>query len=848
MAVSVAASLRHPASILSSWKNQGASKEGKVKFQIWAQQKRNLRLGQVPEPSCVRLGTVLLLVIFLPSMYCDLGSVYYSSYETVIPKSLTVKGREDPVEKASYMLLMQGQKWMIHLKAKRDFFVKNFPVFSYHSGVLGQEMPFISHDCHYEGYIEGVPGSFVSLNTCSGLRGILIKEGKPYGIKPKDASKRSEHVLYTMAHQARVSCGVTSKGSQVAPASRQQGSRKPHSPQAPSSFWSHTKYVEMFVVVNNQRFQMWGSDVSETVQRVMDITALANSFTRGINTEVVLAGMEIWTEGDLIEVPADLQVTLGNFNSWRQEKLSRRVKHDVAHMIVGHHPEGHVGQAFLSGACSRGFAAAVESFHHEDVLLFAALMAHELGHNLGIRHDHSACACRDKRLCLMREVITKEGGFSNCSSDYFYQFLREHKGGCLFNKPRPQHRLRRNAECGNGVLEDNEECDCAPDCGDHRCCDQTCRLKENAKCSPGPCCNETCGFAEKGFMCRPALGECDLPEYCDGTSGECPIDRYKQDGTLCDRIHYCFGGRCKNPDNQCVDIYGSPARSAPEHCYISMNTKGDRFGNCGLWASSRTKYVNCSDDHIFCGKLICTNIRRIPAIKPHRTLIQVPHKDDWCWSMDAYNMTDIPDDGEVHNGTLCAPHKVCMNYSCIDHAVLHYDCEPNEMCNGRGVCNNLRHCHCEAGYAPPDCKAAGNGGSVDSGPPGQSTDENLSAGGSGSPAKRKTQMRALGSIIFILPGFLLVLLFILILSITLRARTESLETTGGSSEEISEITETTVDKEITQPLQKQPTNTEEKGPEEAPREDPPLEKPSPPEEAPQPQELPPPEAPGEPAP
>ncbi|XP_006735819.1 disintegrin and metalloproteinase domain-containing protein 1a-like [Leptonychotes weddellii] len=720
MATSVAAPLRHFASSLSSLqKYQVVTYEAGRVLQTWVpQMKGSRRALVVPGPSCVRLGIMLVLVlIFLPSLYCDPGSVYYSSYETVIPKGLTVKGREDPGEKASYMLLMQGQKQVIHLKAKRDYFVNNFPVFSYHNGVLGQETPFISYDCHYEGYIEGVPGSFVSLNTCSGLRGILIKEGKPYGIEPMDTSKRFEHVLYTMAHQARVSCSVTSKGSQVVSTSRQQGSRKPRSLQALSSFWSHTKYVEMFVVVNNQRFQMWGSNVNETVQRVMDITALANIFSREINTEVVLAGMEIWTEGDLIEVPADLRVTLRNFNSWRQEKLFHRVKHDVAHMIVGHHPEEDVGHAFLNGACSRGFAAAVEAFHQEDILLFAALMVHELGHNLGIQHDHSACICKDKRFCLMHENITKESGFSNCSSDHFSQFLREHKGACLFNKPRPRGRLRRQATCGNGVLDYNEECDCGPDCGNNPCCDLTCRLKEKAKCSPGPCCNDTCQYSVKGSMCRPSSGECDLPEYCDGTSDRCPTNTYKQDGTSCQRVHYCIQGVCKTPDFQCLSVFGFPARSAPEDCYIHMNTKGDRFGNCGLPTSGNQEYVKCTGENIYCGKIICTNVKNVPSIKPMETMIQVPHKDDWCWSMDAYNDTDIPDDGYVQIGTLCAPEKICMNNSCINHDVLNYDCDTEEMCNGRGVCNNLKHCHCEAGYAPPDCKTVGTGGSVDSGSP-----------------------------------------------------------------------------------------------------------------------------------
>ncbi|XP_016058521.1 PREDICTED: disintegrin and metalloproteinase domain-containing protein 1a-like [Miniopterus natalensis] len=797
--MSVGTSVRETASSFPSLqKKQVVIYETSRVLQTWAPQMKGLRLVLVRASSRVRLVIMLVLVLsFLPSLYCDLGSVYYSSYEIVIPKALTVEGREGPVERASYVIFMQGQEQLIHLKVKRDYFINNFPVFSYHNGILGQEMPFISHDCHYEGYIEGVPGSFVSVNACSGLRGILIKEGKSYRIEPLDSSKEFEHVLYTMAHQAPVSCSVTSKDSQVVSTSQQQGSSKPRGLQAMSYLWSLIKYVEMFVVVNNQRFQMWGSNINETVQRVMDIIALANSFTRGINTEVVLAGMEIWTEGDLIEVPVDLQVTLRNFNSWRQEKLLHRVKHDVAHMIVGQHPEQGMGQAFLNGACSSGFAAAVESFHHEDVLLFAGLLVHELGHNLGIQHDHSACICKDKHLCLMHENITKESGFSNCSSDYFYQFLLEHRGACLFNNPQHKGRLRRDVTCGNGVVEGKEQCDCGPDCANNRCCDRACRLKDSAKCIPGPCCNIDCKIEAKGTNCRPAIDDCDLPEYCDGTSAECPADSYKQDGTSCGRLHYCFGGRCRNPDNQCVAIYGYNARSAPENCYISINSRGNRFGNCGHPTSAMPRYVKCFDDNVFCGKIICTNIREVAPIKSHHTMIQIPYEGDFCWSMDSYNTTDVPDDGDVHSGTACAPNKVCMNYSCLDDAVLKYDCKPTEMCNGRGVCNNLKHCHCQAGYAPPDCRTPGNGGSVDSGSPDKTDNENPSEGerkrhsvdhgNFGRDRRNKGESEIIGPIVYLFPVLLLAGLLVLIIACCIGTGKDFSQCSEGDLEETREV-------------------------------------------------------------
>lgn len=48
---------------------------------------------------------------------------------------------------------------------------------------------------------------------------------------------------------------------------------------------------------------------------------------------------------------------------------------------------------------------------------------------------------------------------------------------------------------------------------------------------------------ERSTLCRAATNKCDLPEYCNGRTEECPADFYVQDGVLCpgrDNVTYLF--------------------------------------------------------------------------------------------------------------------------------------------------------------------------------------------------------------------------------------------------------------------------------------------------------------------
>lgn len=90
--------------------------------------------------------------------------------------------------------------------------------------------------------------------------------------------------------------------------------------------------------------------------------------------------------------------------------------------------------------------------------------------------------------------------------------------------------------CGNGIVEQDEECD--PGQGvESSCCDaSTCKLKASAKCDPSnsACCTSQCQFAASSQVCRPAKdASCDQAEMCTGSSADCPEDLTSPNGQSC---------------------------------------------------------------------------------------------------------------------------------------------------------------------------------------------------------------------------------------------------------------------------------------------------------------------------
>ncbi|XP_045493798.1 uncharacterized protein LOC123692979 [Colias croceus] len=181
-------------------------------------------------------------------------------------------------------------------------------------------------------------------------------------------------------------------------------------------------------------------------------------------------------------------------------------------------------------------------------------LAHEIGHNFGSPHDPEVCTPfgEDGNYIMFARATSGDrknnNKFSPCSLRAIDPVLnnkaRSPKG--CFTEPQP-------AICGNGVVEEGEECDCgwASECTDVCCRPQAvrphykpCTLTEHSVCSPsqGPCCTSSCTL-KFGDKCRSDNG-CRDAAHCDGKRAACPASRHKPNRTRCDRELVCFMGEC----------------------------------------------------------------------------------------------------------------------------------------------------------------------------------------------------------------------------------------------------------------------------------------------------------------
>ncbi|KAI1901453.1 hypothetical protein AGOR_G00034590 [Albula goreensis] len=604
-----------------------------------------------------------------------------------------------------------GSEYMLDLEKNKDLLPSPPAVFYYPANSPGvtQDRSPVTH-CYYHGLVQGFPQSRVALSTCSGLRGVVvINSTLSFELEPEDeedadraeeeAGARSRgmgegvHVLHPTQRlgSGAGTCGV-SHHAPVPPKIPAQMHRSKR------DILRETKYIELVLVVNHKEYLNYEKNNKTIIYRMLDIANQVDWFYRPLGVRVALLGLEVWNDGDRIQVDGSPADTLDRFLDWRARELLPRLRHDNAQLVLGDGFDGRtVGMASQSSMCSPGRSGGISVDNLVSVLGVASTVAHELGHNLGMLHDTAdrRCQCKisaQQGGCIMEPSTGFMPGqmFSSCSARDLSLSLLHGGGACLFNVPLPE-RLLGGPRCGNLYVEKGEECDCGltHECKDPCCNAATCKLVPGAQCSSDGICCDSCKLRPAGWDGQP----------CEGGGA------------------YCSSGFCASLDSQCRDLWGSNSTQAPEVCFSSVNKLGNKYGNCGRMPNGT--YVPCSESDVHCGKIQCQGGNDRPLLGTRAQILTTTvrrNQSELICRATYFDLgDDVSDPATVAEGTACAPGKACVNRRCRDVAVFGVE-ECQRKCNGHGVCNSNRNCHCDVGWAPPDCKYSGHGGSVDSGP------------------------------------------------------------------------------------------------------------------------------------
>uniref|UniRef100_A0A672RAS2 ADAM metallopeptidase domain 12 n=1 Tax=Sinocyclocheilus grahami TaxID=75366 RepID=A0A672RAS2_SINGR len=417
-----------------------------------------------------------------------------------------------------------------------------------------------------------------SLSTCTGLRGLISLEHKVYILEPMEEG--NTHRLYR-GDDLKLTQGTCGHGHNISYPTEMTNTTgavfSSHSRRHKRDAQSSTKHVELIIVADNREYQKQGKDVEKVKQRLAEIANYVDKFYRSLNIRVALVGLEVWSDGDKCSITQDPFTSLHEFLDWRKLKLLPQRPHDNAQLISGVYFQGTtIGMAPIMSMCTAEQSGGIVMDHSDDPLGAAVTLAHELGHNFGMNHDtpERGCGCRatvDRGGCIM----TPSTGypfptvFSTCSKKDLAASLEKGVGMCLFNMPEVKV-LYGGQKCGNGYVEEGEQCDC----GDvEECLNPCCRNnvafswctsgKQKIKSTFKNPQDAKCGKIQcQGGANRPVIGtnavsiETNIPLQeggrilCRGThvylGDDMPDPGLVLTGTKCGENMMCINRQCQN--------------------------------------------------------------------------------------------------------------------------------------------------------------------------------------------------------------------------------------------------------------------------------------------------------------
>uniref|UniRef100_A0A0N4ZF01 Disintegrin and metalloproteinase domain-containing protein 28 n=1 Tax=Parastrongyloides trichosuri TaxID=131310 RepID=A0A0N4ZF01_PARTI len=570
----------------------------------------------------------------------------------------------------------------------------------------------IIENCYYQGTIQGVPSSFVALSTCDGLHGIIsYANGTAYQIIPLEGgehSRRHPHLIYKARWNQEAACGASTLSPSIHSTSTFYNGRKRR------DVARQTKYIEVALISDFLLYKKLNKSSMESIKYALNVINTADLIlSKELNVRISIVYGEWWTDEERVDLNEDIERSLTNVLEYTTGHIYNVLKDNTVFITGFSFSHNEQAAATFASVCTARGLSLVKAMEHRSVFMSASLLAQSLAHNIGIDHDSLDCLCEDNDKCVMNKQVGSVGNlftyqFSKCSQARFQSALRSGELQCLLNKP---FHVSELYNCGNGIVDENEECDCGTQnqesCNDPCCDANTCRLRSFAQCASHQQCCHRCEIKKAGQICRPSRSSCDVPEMCDGESGDCPMDGYMIDGTACGINGNCWKGNCSDIDQECKKIWGHEASSADLACF-EQNERGVEYANCGL--KKDNTFEKCDFENVRCGSLQCKDGTSNPI-------------DD---SFNSFNFNFLSEGkrvtckaitnpllGRVPDGASCGASKICIDGECLPLAKVSPPiyCPSNNLafsCSGHGDCTTAQKCLCFDGWAGVACDIKSN--------------------------------------------------------------------------------------------------------------------------------------------
>lgn len=392
-----------------------------------------------------------------------------------------------------HQIKLKGEEVILYLQKTKNLLGPDYSE-TYYSPT-GEEVTTRPKDmdhCYYEGHIINENNTVASISTCHGLRGYFTHLDQKYMIIPLKSTDEEDHAVLTNNQEDLDSTNYTCGERQVGSEGLLRTARSLKSPEL-NEYLQADKYIDLSLVLDNAFYNNYNRNLTMIRSFVFEVMNLLNVIYKTINIQVVLVGMEIWSNDDKIKVVPNARNTFSNFLNWHRSNLRNQKLHDHIQLLSGiNFNKPQVGLAASNSLCSPSSVAIIEAKNKNSVSL-VAIMAHELGHVLGMPDVHFSTKCPSGS-CVMNQYLSSAfpKDFSSTSQSRFEKFILSKKPKCLLQAPSPKSIITEPV-CGNKLLEVGEDCDC----GSPKECTNFCCEPETCKFKPGNGCGGTLNYIKE---------------------------------------------------------------------------------------------------------------------------------------------------------------------------------------------------------------------------------------------------------------------------------------------------------------------------------------------------------------